>query len=120
LKRAIRSMKKMKKGGTCKNCRQNASKTMCQIGTQFDSDDSLRENGATQTSLAPSTSPVPENGLSENHRFTETIVGGDMGQNICPLCGDFFGKSVTFETFHEHVVSHFAKEKSMESFEIVH
>lgn len=91
---------------------------MRQIGTQFDSDDSLREHGATQTSLPLSASPVTENRLSENLVITETTGGSATGQNVCPLCSDYFGKS-TFETFHEHVVSHFTKEKSMERFEII-
>lgn len=78
----------------------SASKKVCQTGTQFDSDDSLREHGATQTSLPPVSleSDKPEGSV--------TKILDDV--QICPMCGAFFGKSVPFETFHEHVLSHFS------------
>ncbi|XP_063979666.1 protein spindle-F [Diachasmimorpha longicaudata] len=80
---------------------RRASKKVCQTGTQFDSDDSLRENGATQTSLLPTVSLESD----KIEGFVNKIP--DDGQ-ICPMCGAFFGKSVPFETFHQHVLSHFS------------
>ncbi|XP_043286531.1 protein spindle-F [Venturia canescens] len=117
LKRVIRNLRKMRRSTVCKNCKQNASKTTCQIGTQFDSDDSLKEHGATQTSLPPPTNPLQETRFVENFRNVEN---GTSSQNICPLCGLYFESSTIFEIFHEHVLSHFTEEKSLESFEIVH
>ncbi|KAH0952496.1 hypothetical protein HN011_001015 [Eciton burchellii] len=110
LKRALQNLKKMKKGITCNNCRDNANKKMCQIGTQFDSNDNSKEHGATQTSLIPS-------GISSVEKYPNDI---DIDVNTCPLCGIIYGKSISFSEFHEHVLSHFTKEMSVEDFELVH
>jgi len=83
---------------------------MCQIGTQFDSDDHSKEHGATQTSLMPS-------GISSVEKYPNDI---DIDVNTCPLCGIIYGKSISFSEFHEHVLSHFTKEMSIEDFELVH
>ncbi|XP_011313047.1 uncharacterized protein spn-F [Fopius arisanus] len=79
----------------------SASKKVCQTGTQFDSDDSLREDGTTQTSLPTAVSL--ESGKVEG---PVNQIPDDV--QICPMCGAFFGKSVPFEIFHEHVLSHFS------------
>ncbi|XP_071562158.1 protein spindle-F isoform X2 [Temnothorax nylanderi] len=114
LKRALQNLKKMRKGAICNNCRKNANKKMCQTGTQFDSDDSFKEHGATQTSLMnPSISMEKCSNLNDNM---------DADINTCPLCGTAYGKSIPFEEFHEHVLNHFTKEvsNSTEEFELVH
>lgn len=110
LKRALQNLKKLKKGTTCSNCRDNANKKMCQMGTQFDSDDSCKEHGATQTSLMTS-------GISGMEKCPNDM---DIDINTCPLCGISYRKSVPFPEFHEHVLSHFSKEASIEDFELVH
>ncbi|EZA48061.1 hypothetical protein DMN91_005961 [Ooceraea biroi] len=110
LKRILQNLKKIKKGATCSNCRDNANKKMCQMGTQFDSGDSSKEHGATQTSLMAA-------GISGMDKCPNDI---DIDVNTCPLCGTSYGKSVPFTEFHEHVLSHFAKEVSIEDFELVH
>ena len=71
---------------------------MCQTGTQFDSCCSLKENESTQTSL-PATNLVSDNTnqISEN-------------ENICPLCGIVYQKSLPVDLLHEHIVNHFIKE----------
>jgi len=85
---------------------------MCQTGTQFDSDDSFKEHGATQTSLmTPSISMEKCSNLNDNM---------DVEINTCPLCGIVYGKSIPFAEFHEHVLNHFTKETSIEDFELVH
>lgn len=79
---------------------------MCQTGTQFDSNSSLRDNNATQTSF-PSSSTLPN-----------TNIQTSEDENICPLCGVVYNMSVSFDLFHEHVVNHFTKDVS-DGFEIV-
>ncbi|XP_014467665.1 PREDICTED: uncharacterized protein LOC106740796 [Dinoponera quadriceps] len=107
LQRALQNLKKLKQGATCNNCRKNANKKMCQMGTQSDSDDSFKEHGATQTSLmTPSISM--EKCTAKHSDYS------DMDINICPLCGKSYGKSVSFAEFHEHVLSHFTKELSLD------
>lgn len=80
------------------------------MGTQFDSDDSCKEHGATQTSLMTS-------GISGMEKCPNDM---DIDINTCPLCGISYRKSVPFPEFHEHVLSHFSKEASIEDFELVH
>lgn len=86
---------------------------MCQTGTQFDSNDSFKEHGATQTSLmTPSISIEKYSNLNDNL---------DIDANTCPLCGIVYGKSKSFAEFHEHVLSHFTKDVSpSDDFELVH
>ncbi|XP_015124808.1 protein spindle-F [Diachasma alloeum] len=91
LKKVLQNLKRIRK----------ASKKVCQTGTQFDSDDSLREHGATQTSLPPAVS-------LESDKVEGSVNKTPDDAQICPMCGAFFGKSVPFETFHEHVLSHFS------------
>ena len=79
---------------------------MCQTGTQFDSDCSSKENGATQTSL-----PVSNVILDKENEISED-------ENICPLCGVVYKKSISFDFFHEHVVNHFTKEE-LDDFEMI-
>ncbi|XP_015588461.1 protein spindle-F [Cephus cinctus] len=114
LKSALRNLEIMKKGVTCKNCRDNARKEMCQIGTQCDSDDSLKEHGATQTSFL----------LSGNSDLAsgQNVSDSDkkISERVCPLCGALYGKSTTFSTFHEHVLNHFTEEEWANEFEVVH
>ncbi|XP_053977597.1 protein spindle-F isoform X1 [Hylaeus volcanicus] len=98
-------------GAMCNICRMNANKKMCQTGTQFDSDESFKEHGATQTSLQ--TSSLCLDKCSNSTDNTEQV------NRICPLCGLFYGKATLFIEFHEHVLSHFSKDASS-SFEIVH
>lgn len=78
---------------------------MCQTGTQFNSDDSLKENGATQTSLITETTPVMEN---QNYA---TDGCRDVDNKICPMCGLVYGKSTNCAEFHEHVLSHFSEDE---------
>ncbi|XP_076650365.1 C2H2-type zinc binding domain-containing protein spindle-F isoform X2 [Halictus rubicundus] len=111
LKRALRHFQKMKEGAMCNSCRMNASKKMCQAGTQFDSDESFKEHGATQTSLQTSNLP--------SEKCPNSVDSVDRDNKICPLCGSFYGKDRPFEEFHEHVLSHFNKEVSIDGFEIV-
>ncbi|XP_029156873.1 protein spindle-F isoform X1 [Nylanderia fulva] len=112
LKRTLQNLKKMRKGTTCNNCRENANKKMCQTGTQFDSNDSFKEHGATQTSLmTPSISIEKYSNLNDNLDIA----------NTCPLCGTVYGKSKSFTEFHEHVLNHFTKDVSTsDDFELVH
>ena len=106
LKRALQNFKKMKEGITCNNCRTNANKKMCQTGTQLDSDESFKEHGATQTSLQTTN-------LSSDRR--SNAANSDEQENrTCPLCESFYGKGTSFADFHEHVLSHFTKEISVE------
>ncbi|XP_015439310.1 PREDICTED: uncharacterized protein LOC107194234 [Dufourea novaeangliae] len=111
LKRALQHFKKMKEGAMCNNCRMNANKKMCQAGTQFDSDDSFKEHGATQTSLQTVNQPL--------ERCSNPAENAEQDNKICPLCGSFYGKVTSFAEFHEHVLSHFYKEVSIDGFEIV-
>nr|XP_031829441.1 protein spindle-F [Nomia melanderi] len=112
LKRALLHFRKMKEGAMCNNCRMNASKKMCQAGTQFDSDESFKEHGATQTSLQTSSLPL--------EKCSNSTDNAEEDDKICPLCGSFFEKHTSFTEFHEHVLSHFTKEVSIDGFEIVH
>ncbi|XP_011505545.1 PREDICTED: uncharacterized protein LOC105368263 [Ceratosolen solmsi marchali] len=98
LKNALQNLKKKKKNETCNNCKNSITKLMCQTGTQFDLHCSLKENDATQTSF-PIISLTPDRKI----QTTED-------ENICPLCGTIYKKSVSFELFHEHVISHFTSE----------
>ena len=85
---------------------------MCQAGTQFNFNESIKEHGATQTSLQTTSLSLEKcSNITEN---------ADQNNKICPLCGSFYGKAVTFADFHEHVLSHFNKEISVDGFEIVH
>ncbi|XP_043259332.1 protein spindle-F [Colletes gigas] len=111
LKRALQHFKKMKEGAMCNICRVNANKKMCQAGTQFDSDKSFKEHGATQTSLQTTSLCLDKcSNSTDNTRDNK----------ICPLCGSFYGKVTSFSEFHEHVLSHFNNESSVEGFEIIH
>ncbi|XP_078032892.1 C2H2-type zinc binding domain-containing protein spindle-F isoform X3 [Augochlora pura] len=112
LKRALRYFQKMKEGAMCNNCRMNASKKMCQAGTQFDSDESFKEHGATQTSLQTSSLPL--------EKCSNSADSPEQDNKICPLCGSFYGKVTPFEEFHEHVLSHFNEDVSIDGLEIVH
>lgn len=112
LKRALRHFQKMKEGAMCNNCRMNASKKMCQAGTQFDSDESFKEHGATQTSLQTLNLP--------SEKCSSSADSVDRDNKICPLCGSFYGRDRPFEEFHEHVLSHFNKNVSIDGFEIIH
>ncbi|KAK0093188.1 hypothetical protein PV326_014123 [Microctonus aethiopoides] len=94
LQKVLKSLKKIK----------NSSKKVCQTGTQFDSDDSLREHESTQTSL-PLSSTSPE---STKHEQPMTNNNNTDSTRTCPICGVFYGKSLGFQSFHEHVCSHFA------------
>ncbi|XP_044002526.1 uncharacterized protein LOC122848495 [Aphidius gifuensis] len=87
---------------------QTVNKEVCQTGTQFNSNESYKENGATQTSLNPQAMSL-EKDIAQ--------VSSDQEQ-ICPMCGLFFSKSVEFKMFHEHVLTHFTSE-SVSSFELV-
>ncbi|OXU21495.1 hypothetical protein TSAR_002658 [Trichomalopsis sarcophagae] len=100
LKLIVDNLKKTKKNETCNNCKNSIAKVMCQTGTQFDSNSSLRDNNATQTSL-PSPSTLP-------NKKIQTMEDN----NICPLCGVVYSMSVSFDLFHEHVVNHFTKDVS--------
>ncbi|KAL0104802.1 hypothetical protein PUN28_016443 [Cardiocondyla obscurior] len=111
LKKALQNLKKMKKGIICNSCRKNANKKMCQTGTQFDSDDSFKEHGATQTSLT-----TPSISMEKRSNLNDT----NIAINTCPLCGTVYGNSISFAEFHEHVLSHFTKEVSKEDFKLVH
>ncbi|XP_076241501.1 C2H2-type zinc binding domain-containing protein spindle-F [Calliopsis andreniformis] len=112
LKRALQNFTKLKTGVMCNNCRMNANKKMCQAGTQFDSDESVKKHGATQTSLQTTN-------LSSEKR-SNTTDNAEKDDNICPLCGSYYGKTTSFSEFHEHVLSHFTKELSIDDFEVVH
>ena len=94
----------------CNNCRTNANKKMCQASTQFN--ESIKEHGATQTSLQ-----TPSLSLE---KYSNSADNTDQDNKICPLCGSFYGKTVTFAEFHEHVLSHFNKEVTVDGFEILH
>lgn len=89
----------------CKSCREKARRKVCQTGTQFNSDDSLKENGATQTSLIPSLNVV-----AETRNFT-TDSCSEVENKICPMCEMIYGKSTSCAEFHEHVLSHFTEEQ---------
>ncbi|XP_012283258.1 protein spindle-F [Orussus abietinus] len=110
LKKAIQNLRKFKKGVFCRSCRQNANKKVCQIGTQFDSDDSLKEHGATQTSLLPLSNLVTEHSQSVENR--------DISDHICPLCGACF-RNAPFTSLHEHVLHHFTGEESVNGSKMV-
>ncbi|KAF3428844.1 hypothetical protein E2986_04251 [Frieseomelitta varia] len=112
LKRALQNFKKKKEGLICNNCRTNANKKMCQASTQCNFNESIKEHGATQTSLQ-----TPSLSLEKYSNSTDNI---DQDNKICPLCGSFYGKTVTFAEFHEHVLSHFNKEVTVDGFEILH
>lgn len=110
LKRTLQNLKNMRKGTMCNNCRINANKKMCQASTQFDSDDSFKEHGATQTSLPPLSLSL--------EKCSNSADSTEQDNKICPLCGNFYGKSVTFAEFHEHVLSHF-DEDIPKNFEVI-
>lgn len=110
LKRTLQNLKNMRNGTMCNNCRINANKKMCQASTQFDSDTSFKEHGATQTSLPPMSLTLEKYLSSDN---------AEQDNKICPLCGNFYGKNVTFAEFHEHVLSHFDDDIS-QNFEVIH
>ncbi|XP_003704166.1 C2H2-type zinc binding domain-containing protein spindle-F [Megachile rotundata] len=97
LKRALQNLKK-KEGVMCNNCRTNANKKMCQASTQFDFKESIKEHGATQTSLQDSSLSLDKSSNSTDN--------AEQDKKICPLCGSFFGKAL-FAEFHEHVLGHF-------------
>ncbi|XP_034942699.1 uncharacterized protein spn-F [Chelonus insularis] len=91
LKKILHNLKKNKKG-----------KKLCQAGTQFDSDDSLKEHGSTQTSLSLST--------SSQEKIIDALPNNNLdNEQICPICGLNF-EQCAFHTFHEHVLNHFATE----------
>lgn len=96
----------------CNICRVNANKKMCQAGTQFDSDESFKEHGATQTSLQTLSLC-----LDKSSNLTDSV---ERDNKICPLCGSFYGKATSFADFHEHVLNHFSTEASEEGFEVVY
>ncbi|XP_017796291.1 PREDICTED: uncharacterized protein LOC108577625 [Habropoda laboriosa] len=101
LKRALQNFKKKKEGLMCNNCRMNANKKLCQASTQFSFNESIKEHGATQTSLQ-----TPSLSLDKCSNSTDNI---DQDNKICPLCGLFYGKTISFSEFHEHVLDHFNK-----------
>ncbi|XP_008558930.1 protein spindle-F [Microplitis demolitor] len=86
---------------------KKVSKKVCQTGTQFDSDDSLREHGSTQTSLPPE-ALHPEKPEQVTNKTPGSL------DNICPMCGSYFEQTIPFQTFHEHVLSHFSPDLSNE------
>ncbi|KAI4493833.1 hypothetical protein M0804_002009 [Polistes exclamans] len=110
LKRTIQNLKKIKRGEICNGCRKNANKKVVHVGIQFSSGDSFQEHGSTQTSLPPISLSL-EKCANEN---------SDIDDKICPLCGSFYGKSIAFAEFHEHVLSHFTKDASVDGFELIH
>ena len=91
-------------GIQCKTCRKNASKKMCQAGTQVDINESLKENLTVRTNVS-SSNLVSENDLNPEESNT------DNSEKICPLCGICYGNS-TFTAFHEHVLSHFNNDEN--------
>lgn len=42
--------------------------------------------------------------------LTEAKIRASSTLKICPMCGEFFEKTVTFEKFQEHVEGHFLME----------
>ncbi len=46
--------------------------------------------------------------------LTEAKLRASQMIKICPMCGELFEKSVTFEKFQEHVESHFLLEEHEE------
>lgn len=96
----------------CNNCRTNANKKMCQASTQFNFNENIKEHSATQTSLQTSS-------LS-SEKCSNSADNTDQDNKICPLCGMFYGRTTTFADFHEHVLSHFNKDLSVDDFEILH
>lgn len=106
LKRVLQNFKRKKKGLMCNNCRMNANKKMCHSSTQFNFNESIKEHGTTQTSLqTPSLS---------FEKYPNSTDNADHDNKICPLCGSYYGKSTTFAEFHEHVLSHFNEEVSVD------
>ncbi|XP_043482091.1 protein spindle-F [Leptopilina heterotoma] len=100
LKRIVGKIKTLKKGTTCQICRKNASKILCQTGTQIDLDISIKENHTLKTNISA-------DNLSEHSlNFEEN----NLSNKICPLCGESYGNSISFTEFHEHVLSHFSNE----------
>ncbi|KAH0560573.1 protein spindle-F [Cotesia glomerata] len=97
LKKVLHNLCKLKK----------VSKKVCQTGTQFDSDDSLREHGSTQTSLPPEA-------LHPDKPDQETAKNSPVSGKICPMCGSYFEPKTSFNIFHEHVLSHFSSDLSTE------
>ncbi|CAK9808582.1 Protein spindle-F [Anthophora quadrimaculata] len=110
LKRALQNFKKKKEGLMCNNCRMNANKKLCQASTQFSFNESIKEHGATQTSLQ-----TPSLSLEKCSNSTDNI---DKDNKICPLCGLFYGKTISFADFHEHVLDHFNKDVSVDGFDV--
>ncbi|CAK9824234.1 Protein spindle-F [Anthophora retusa] len=110
LKRALQNFKKKKEGLMCNNCRMNANKKLCQASTQFSFNESIKEHGATQTSLQS-----PSLSLEKCSNSTDNI---DKDNKICPLCGLFYGKTTSFADFHEHVLDHFNKDVSVDGFDV--
>lgn len=92
-------------GTTCQKCRKNASKILCQTGTQIDLD-SIKETHTMK--------PI----MSSDNLSSEISLNSDDNNlnKTCPLCGESYGKSFSFTEFHEHVLSHF----SNEDMEVVH
>ncbi|OAD53904.1 hypothetical protein WN48_08579 [Eufriesea mexicana] len=101
LESTLKNFKKKKEGLMCNNCRINANKKMCQAGTQFNFNECIKEHGATQTSLQTSSLPM--------EKCSNLVDNADQDNQICPLCGSFYGKATSFIEFHEHVLSHFNK-----------
>ena len=85
-------------GENCNNCKNSIEKLMCQAETQFESDCNLKQNDATQTSFSNSNLMMDKNSQSSED------------ENICPLCGVVYEKTISFDLFYEHVVNHFVKE----------
>ncbi|XP_033211880.1 protein spindle-F isoform X2 [Belonocnema kinseyi] len=100
LKRIIEKIKTLKKGKPCKTCRKNASKILCQTGTQIDLDINIKEN------QSGCNIPSSENSITEDCSNAEEN-DSDSSNKICPLCGVSYGKSTSFTAFHEHVLTHF-------------
>lgn len=112
LKKALQNLKKKKEGLMCNNCRTNANKKMCQASTQFNFNENIKEHNATQTSLQTSSLSL--------EKYSNSTDNTDQDNKICPLCGMFYGRTTTFADFHEHVLSHFNKDLSVDGFEILH
>lgn len=94
----IRYLKKFFLDETSTNGKISMEKLICPVGTQLDLDNSLPKSGIPQTNLFTPDSTLDKKSCNLNN------------DNVCPLCGVVYKKSVPFNLFHEHVIDHFTKE----------